>query len=472
MTRILIFLLAVGVIYCAMGVTMNNALRNQVVTDFKNAIIPVISKKFSTVVVPDVHTKEHGFKIDITRIIVHVNPINPAQIAISFAAPATINFSGSSFGMSGTAHIHAKWKIIKKSMNLKMSISNVGFSTAIELTAVNGKPNIAIRKLDISVSSHHISIKLSGGLIAKIVQFIIKLFKGKIVSSVVNNLKKAIPNEITNKVNHILNSLPSDIRVAPSIMMKYNFPTRPTVELGFLFTGIVAYLHPQNDPNPPICIPKPMPKIVTKDMKGIQFIVSDCIITTALDTAQKLNLMYIAVNKRIDDRQVSMQCRTTKSPNFSFKPNLITVLGDSGCDVSIVKGQTKKLTVNLQVDLRLSEHVKNAVIFFRGDTLKFTKMEFKAGEPVDIEWFKKAVNQIIAAVLEVINGELGRRGIPLPTMNEVNYSDFVQYIENGYTTLGTTPSFHFKMDEESSLEVITTEPIEINPDESDELEIK
>jgi hypothetical protein len=69
-------------------------------------------------------------------------------------------------------------------------------------------------------------------------------------------------------------------------------------------------------------------------------------------------------------------------------------------------------------------------------------LDFKIIKPVDIEWFKKAINEAFAAILVAINGELGQKGIPLPTIKEIDYTDIVQYIRAGFTMVGTTPVFH------------------------------
>ena len=39
----------------AVPISMGNALRNQVVIDFKNAIIPIISKQIEHIPLPDIH---------------------------------------------------------------------------------------------------------------------------------------------------------------------------------------------------------------------------------------------------------------------------------------------------------------------------------------------------------------------------------------------------------------------------------
>lgn len=447
MIKLLIFLVCLNV---ALGIsyTMSNALKNQVVIDFKNAIVPIISKEIEHMQLDDIKGKSSGIHYEVTKIHVHVNPINPSQINIEFLGGSTLRFSGNSFSMKGTARARAKWAFIRKTVDVSMSISKVSFSTSILLKSVNNKPNIQISQFKVDISSGNVNIKIKGGLIGAVINLIVKMMKGHLVKEVVKILVKKAPGAIVTKVNTILNGLPSDIKITNEVYMKYQFPVAPTIKNGYLLTGIIAYLHPANDPAPPPGPISPMPEIDTKYNRQLQFFVSDYIVRSAVNAAFKLKLMTIKVNRKLDNRQILMNCLASKLPEFRFN-NAITASVSGYCTVSLDGDPDPKFQVSAVLDLELVETIKNAVIFFSANKLSFSQLEFKMIKPVDIEWFKKGINKVFAIILEVINGELGQRGIPLPSIKEIDYRDVVQYVGNGFTMVGTTPKFIITMEEDA-----------------------
>jgi hypothetical protein len=78
--------------------------------------------------------------------------------------------------MKGTARAKAKWSFIQKTVDVEIDVSNTGFAASIVLTSVNNKPNIRISEFSLSISNVH--IKISDGLIGKIVDFLVNLLKG------------------------------------------------------------------------------------------------------------------------------------------------------------------------------------------------------------------------------------------------------------------------------------------------------
>lgn len=450
MSKLLLFLALVGVVM-GLTATMNNALRNQVVIDFKNAIVPILSKQVEYMKLPDVHGGHGLTKYSVENIEIRVHPITPGQINIQFIQGSSIRVTGTSFGMRGTAKAKGKVGPVHKTVGVEINVDHVSFGITIVLQSVNAKPNIGISAFDFGLSSGHVHIKISGGFIGKLIQVVVNLLKGHLVKHLVSTIKSKVPQVATAKINSLLNGLPTDIRVTDKIFMKYEFSIPPAVKADYLLTGIVAYLHPVGDPTPPSFNPKPIPEIDGASQKGVQFFVSEFIVKTALDTAQRLNLMNLRVSKKIDIHQVDMTCATTSAPNFNFN-KAVSATGAGSCEVILDGNPATKFKALAGINFSLSEHVKNAIIFFAATKLEFSSLSF---EPVnaDTEWFKKVLNEIIAAILEVVNSELGQKGIPLPTMKEVDYSDIIQYVGDGYMMVGTTPVFHFTMGEQENVDM-------------------
>lgn len=425
--------------------TMNNALRNQVVIALKDAMLPYISQKIQHLKLPDIQGKESGIEYKVRNINLHVNPIHANQIGIAFVPPSILRLTGNSFGLKGSAVAQVKFLFLSKTVDVEISVSNANFVIGITLTAANNKPNIVVSQFNLGLSSGNVGIKIKGGIIGAIINLLVKLLKGHVVRSVVRSITSEVPPLVTKEVNQMLNRLPDDIRIDDKVRMKYQFPTAPKVKDGYLFTGISAYLHPVNDPSPPPGPISQMPEFDAKNPKNIQFFLSDYIVRSAVNTAYKLGMMNIQISKKLADRQVSMACKVTRVPDFKFAGS-IQVTADAICTVALDNDPKPKFEVSATLQIKLTEKIEKAVIYFHADKLEFTKLDFKIIQPIDIQWFKDRINEVIAIILAVINGQLGQQGIPLPVIKEIDYKDIIQYIGNGYTMIGTNPVFHFTLD--------------------------
>jgi len=440
-TTLLLVLFATNIIGLKPG--MKNALRNQVVIDFKNAIVPIISKQVEHLTLPDVHTKSSGFDIDVTNIQIHINPFGPNQITIQFM-PGTsqIRFGGNGFGMGGSAHIHAKWHFISKSMNADVSVNDVGFAAQITLLSNAGKPNIHVDSVGIGLSGGNVHIHIGGDIINKIIEFVANLLKGHIVKEVVGQLQSKIPPLMTTEVNNRLNTLQSDVDVAPHLNLKYSYPYASFVRGDYLFTGINAYIHPKGNPNPPPYEPKDMPEFDPANPKGVQFFISDFLVKSSTDAVFSIGLFTMSFEKDMLGHHVKMDCKATNAPGFAFN-NAIDVTLSASCNVIFDNNPANVFTLEADVHVNLKEYMKQAVIFFTIIEAKFTKLEYHQDHPVDIEWFKNGINTVLQVIIEIVNGDLGQRGIPLPVIHGIDYTDTAQYVKDGYMVVGTNPVFHF-----------------------------
>ncbi len=390
--RFIIFALLLTAVL-AQKVSMRNALRNQVVTDFKNAIVPIISKQVANLALPDVHSSSHGFKISVSSIHIRIASFNGGQIGIQFLpGTSSIRFSGTNFNIAGSAHVSARWKFIKKSVNIDVHVSHLSFASQITMFSSNAKPNIRVDSVNIGLSSGNVSIKIHGGFIGKIIQFVVNLLKGHIVKHLVSSLQSKLPHMITEQVNKRLNTLPTTIDVGPNLSVRYSFPVSPIVRGDYLFTAIGAFIHPKNSPNQPGYEPKATPEFDGQNPKGIQFFMADYVIKSALDATFAIGMMTVNLEKNMLQHLIKMQCRATKSPEFNFI-NAVDVVVDASCDVSYDNVPTNKFGLVTQLHVNL-------------------------------------------------NGQLGQRGITLPTIAGIDYTDIVQFIRGGYMEICVTPVFH------------------------------
>ncbi|MDR3736451.1 MAG: hypothetical protein P4L10_13060, partial [Acidobacteriaceae bacterium] len=208
----------------------------------------------------------------------------------------------------------------------------------------------------------------------------------------------------------------------------------------YLFTGIAGYVHPKNNPNPPPYPIAAMPEFDTANPKGIQFFISDYVIRSAIDATFTIGSMNVHLDKVLMNHHIKMTCSATKSPDFAFV-NAIRVTMDVNCVVDFDDNVNNRFTLVTGLTIALKEYVRAAVIFFSMQEAKFNKLEYKQEKPVDIKWFKDGINKVLAAVIEIANSELGQKGIPLPTVKGIDYTDTVEFVKAGYMEICTNPIF-------------------------------
>jgi hypothetical protein len=266
--------------------------------------------------------------------------------------------------------------------------------------------------------------------------------KGHLVKEIVKNLESKVPGILTNEVNKKLNGLPTDIDIGPSLQIKYSFPYAPFVRGDYLFTGIYAFIHPKGNPTPPNYPVPDAPEFDGANPKGVQFFLTDYVVKSALDTAFKLGLLTAKFEKDMLGHHVRMECKAAAMPGFGFI-NAIDAVVPAECKVVFDRNENNRFTIIAELHVNLKEYAKAAVIFFQITEVKFNKLEYKTEKPIDIEWFKKGINEVLAVVIQIVNADLGQRGIPLPKIPGIDYTDMVQFIKNGFMEICATPVFHF-----------------------------
>ena len=432
-------ILALGV-YCQKP-AFKNALRNQVITDFKNAIVPIISKQIENLKLTDVHESQSGVNIDVENILIHIYPINPGLIGIRFVAgTSSIQFYSRGFSMHGTAHARAKWSFISKACDVELNIGGAGLDFQITLFSNGGRPNIRVDS--ISIYPGNIDIKLHGDIIIKIAQLIINLLKGHFIKEICRELQARVPPLVTKEVNAKLNGIPVDIGIGETLAIKYGFPYAPFVRGEYLYTGISAYIHARSNPNPPPYEPNDIPEFIADTPRGVQFFLSEYVLKSSVYAGHTSGLFALELEGDKLGHHIKMGCRTTQVPNLSLN-GAFDLWVSAECSVLFDYSPTNTFSISTDIHLNLKENVRGAILYFNIVDGRFDRIEYRIDHPVEIEWFKNGINEILQAFAIAINEMIGNKGIPLPTIPGMDYTDAMEGIGQGYIGVGFTPVFHF-----------------------------
>ena len=174
--RIFLLLILLPIFFCQKP-SIKNALRNQVVIDLKNNIVPKIYQKIKDIRIPDIHSG----KLHVDNIHIHINPINPNLIGIKFIPNSnTFQFSATGISMQGGAHACYKILFVRLCCGIGTSVGDSGFVAQISLFSHNSKPSVRVDR--ISVHANGIGIRASCGFLSPVINLLINLLKGGIIN--------------------------------------------------------------------------------------------------------------------------------------------------------------------------------------------------------------------------------------------------------------------------------------------------
>ena len=448
MNQYWILLIALSVV-SGMNPTLRAVLRHQALINFKNAVIPIVNRQIQHIALPDVHEKSSGFDIEVTQGHIDIASLDPNHVNIEYMAGTNfLRYTTTAIILASRVHVHAKSRIISAKVDITADARNFGFSVQIGIVSNGARPNIQVANLIIGLAHSHITIHIHGGFIAHIADFVVNLFKGLIIKEFVKAVQTIVPPAVTNIVNSHLNTMPVDIVVGPTISLKYLCQQTPLVRGDFLYASMLSYIHPIGHDAPPPYQPSAIPEIDGGVPQGIQFLFSDVIVRSSIDSLYNTGRLTLSFERDLLGHHIKIDCSATKSPTFAFV-NAIQGSLASNCRV-IADGNTAN-QFHLISDLHISFGVHTNVngIFFNLQEVKFTKIEYTQEKPSDIEWFKNGVNQVLAVAVQIVNAELGQRGIPLPIIQGVSYTDIGQLVRAGYLAVGVNPVFHFGTEPEN-----------------------
>lgn len=442
------FLIPLALLHVVLGlqVTMNSAIRSQAVNNLKNALAPIITERIGELRIDDMQGKASGYTYLIGEINLSPNAINPALVSAQLLGGSSFKVSGKAFAMKGSARGRLRFGFVHRKFKINIGVDEFPFSMEIQLSSVNGKPNIAIRGLGLGLHGSSVHVTVTEKFPPSVASIIAKVMTGTIIDNVKTRLESTVPPGITRIVNNMLNSLPTDLKLADKVFMRCQFQVAPQVRPGYLQTEFLAYLRPFNEHNPLPGPVSPLPPVDAKSPKAVQFFMSDFVVRSALHTLFKLNLMSVLVEKKINGRQAKMTCTATELPTLKFA-GAIEGSVTGVCNISLDASASPNVRVSATLQLKLSETVKQAAFFFNVDEFTASQMNFKMFTPADINWFKQSVDQILDAVIEGMNALLGRKGIPVPVPAHVSYGNFSHHVGNGYAMLGADATFNFRADE-------------------------
>lgn len=202
----------------------------------------------------------------------------------------------------------------------------------------------------------------------------------------------------------------------------------------------------KSKPEPPPYDPKPCPDYEVYSDKTIQFILTDYIVRSALDAAFNAHYMLLQHSFVDDTYNLTLYCNAKSPPTLSFNEDIF-VNATGECRISgFNKNSNEKYEFGIETDFinTLNENITDGTLYFTIVRAGLQNMKFINPNNHDLKWFAERINAVLKEITNAINILLGARGIQLPKIPGIDYSDIKQAVKDGYMEALVTPIIHIQ----------------------------
>ena len=417
-------------------------LKNAKIQEFKTQLWPRVMEEIPEhISIPDLDEESGIFKVQVRNGQAHIFPISSSQVSLTFIPNShEVAVSIRGLKVEGSAHVKAKAGFISKSTNARVEADGIDFSARCTLGQNKGKIAVNIHSVNAHIGD--LDIHLDGGFIDDILEWVVNLLHGVFEDKIEDAIKDNVPSAVNDLLVDILNTIPYNIEIDGGLMMTYSFPEAPIIVGDEFRTTTLGYMYPTKNPHAPPYDPSDMP-FDSSCTKGIQILISDYLVRSGLDTLYEANYLNYTHSVSIMDRPMTLVCQASQEPSLLFANPYIDVSIAAGCGVTVtLDGEIEPMEFSLttEVIFKVQEHLERATIFFNIDIFEVLSLTFHGPyTEKELEWFRNMFNDILEGVIEGVNQLLGAKGVPLPSVDEVDYTDTVQTIKKGYIEICSNP---------------------------------
>eukprot|EP00824_Muranothrix_gubernata_P016205 TRINITY_DN33745_c0_g1_i1.p1 TRINITY_DN33745_c0_g1~~TRINITY_DN33745_c0_g1_i1.p1 ORF type:complete len:463 (+),score=88.26 TRINITY_DN33745_c0_g1_i1:90-1391(+) len=416
----------------------------------KNELLPIVMSQLGTISIPDVHKSSGPFKIEVYSIRAKVDPISTNHVSIQLIEGTNkVHLHIWDLTCSGSAKAKAKAWFISKTSDVSMKLHSVGIHADIVTSQRNGRPHVEIQGFGLEASEGNVDIHFHGDFIDDILNVVVSLLKGVFFGSIKSMINSSVPPAINSAVTNLLNSLPEKVKVGDNLGIRYSLASNPVTRNKRMCWALAGYMFNWNHEVKPTKTPGNIPDYDGSNNKGVQLLLSDYVLDTGLVALYKAGLIQIDKSFNVLGMTVQLTCHGNTEPSITFHNS---IYGEAGvqCHVKTVQGgaTTGDFSFTSITEFDLTQSIKAQTIYFQISKLDMKDVKVNGNAP---DWFKNDVNELLKDVQAGVNQELGAKGIALPNVAGVNYSDVLDKVGQGYIEVAVTPTFHFQSRQTNNL---------------------
>eukprot|EP00826_Nyctotherus_ovalis_P054001 TRINITY_DN7051_c0_g6_i3.p1 TRINITY_DN7051_c0_g6~~TRINITY_DN7051_c0_g6_i3.p1 ORF type:complete len:309 (+),score=65.02 TRINITY_DN7051_c0_g6_i3:152-1078(+) len=238
------------------------------------------------------------------------------------------------------------------------------------------------------------------------------------------------PELLSNVTNSILGTLPDDVPVVKGAAVKFAFVQPPEIKSGYAIAPVLVYIHKEGE-GPPSYRPPNIPDLSPTCKKGIQIFISDYVIRTAVETADKIGLLSYNKTINILGLKIEVSCRSNSIPVIKFD-NHINFTGTVLCSARVHLGKSfrPKIDALLTLNAELAEVIEDSTLYLRIMLMTVKDLKIIVGRIFDLKELIEEINKYLGEVIKFLNIILENKGIPLPSIAHFDISDVTEEMKD------------------------------------------
>lgn len=435
------------------------------VKNFNDNILPLIVDRLQAMNIPDVNEKG----IHVQRISIHKLSV-PSNAVISNFGNNNLVLGTSRFGIEIRAHIEKKILFVKVKTDVVASCGDSSVVTDISFGFANGHPQIGVRDFKVNINKLH--VKMSGGIISKIVQLITNVFHGPIQKLASKIISSQVRNKLGEGINKALTRIPNTIPLPMTpISVAYNLVTGPVVTPGYLSLPVEGtfFLTSQGKNVPPVAPATPMPDYDPGMGGQIQLFLNQYLFNSGLYAAWLGGLLKVEISHSLvdlsagfqlnvgwlkqyapgiagqyaDDNKLVLAIESKNNPTVALTTNNFGVAFLLGVKVFVLAGGQRidVLDTECNIDLQMRIDVQNWVFkpAITGGQVRGVKVIRSNVGQVDENKLKVGYNQVTQATARKI--DVGKAAFNLPASPDATMATVSLAVKEGYIQIAATPTF-------------------------------
>ncbi|CAB4006411.1 lipopolysaccharide-binding -like [Paramuricea clavata] len=469
---ILTLLLVLTSILSAVGTNPGIVIRvnNQGLAYVDSVAIQVLVNKLKTTTIKDysgeTSTPLGDFEYDLTNL--HNTGASIAKSSFKTVPGVGLDLSASGVYVAFTGNWHYRkthWPHVSDSGTFDMSASDISFSLTAKIGTEKGRPSITTASCSDNVGD--LNIKFHGGA-----SWLYNLFRSKIADSIKSQLNNLICEEATKAINEDaekeLATFPVRKKLDKYALIDYSFIEPPLFEENYMDVRLKGELMSATHPTESGLTPPVIPANQTCT-KMICLYITDYVLNTAGQVYYKENFFNATVNAsqvppsfkyqlntnllkllglskvyaEYPDRPLFLHLYCTKPPSMNTQPTGINFAITGNVEVYVFTKENKLVFLfSLVADLTGSGAARVNGTILQGSVSKFSVtfavLKSAVGDIKPNIGLMNILLHVLAenTIIKELN-EKGKKGIPLPVLDNVQLEDADIYFGKNFFSFDT-----------------------------------
>jgi len=426
--------------------TLRAALHNSQIDILKGSILRYIEGNFTDVIIPKFDEDLFFFRIKANSNKVHVNKVLPEQLEFSLINNTNdFLMKATNLSTEGFSNVTIRLLFLTHNCELNIICRRASFVARIGVKQNKTRLEIAIKSMIYELDPKDIDIILKGYIIDNLLSTLVRMRKRFFITEMKRCMLRILPEIMTDIFNKILQDIPDDLHENSGLLIKLAISENPFIYENYMVGSVFTFIHSENEKTVPDYPISEMRKYDENCKKGAQIFVTSYLVRSAIETAQKLNLLKFNLTTNLLGMNWEIYCISIETPEFFIdeKTNKISGIASFNCDFII--NNWLNFGIFAKAKGELFEYARNSTIYFQIAAATLLNLDFRLGFKFSLFLLLPLINFIGKIIgIPILNNSLGKIGIKMPELPYFNLLELDQNIRDGYIEVCTTlvPKFN------------------------------